>query len=222
MRGSGGAGDIQPAGPPPIPNEIEAPAPVILQRGTLEVVPQLSVITLSDLSLPIPGYRVNYLGSMSGLPQVMVSVGTSFAAWGDLGFSAHLAVGYGGRAADFSAFSMQSTPPTPLAPQSLRLHWIPMTISGKVTYRPPHLPSIRPSLSLGAGNLLVIQSSSDSAFSRTLGIPILVVSPQLNFVDLSTFHWLGGFSFGATWVRSLSASSSVNGVSLDLGFNLLL
>ncbi len=197
-------------------------APVLPTHSRFELVPQISVVTINDFSLSLPSYRVNYMASLEGIPLVTIALGTPLGTAGDFGFSAHASIGYGARAARFSTLSLRADPPEPVEPQALRLHWIPTIASAKVTYRNKNLPSIRPSISIGSGALFVVQSSATSDLNRTFGIPVLVISPQLNFLDLTALHWLGGFSFGGTWMHGLSRDSRIQSVSLDFGINLIL
>lgn len=212
--------DLAPAEAPPV-MEVNA-APVVPETRRFEIIPQVSVITIRDFAMPFLGHRVNYMDSLEGMPMLTLGLSTALGAIGDFGFSVQASVGYGARAASFTTFSLASDPPSQLPPQSLRMQWLPAILSAKVTYRTPQLSSIRPSLSVGAGSLTVIQTAQNPALNRTVGIPVLVISPQLNFIDLTTLHWLGGFSFGATWMQGLGGDSRVNSVSLDLGINLIL
>jgi hypothetical protein len=183
-----------------------------------EFTPQVSVVAISALNIPTPGYQIDYIPTIEGLPTVQLIIGRPLAEMGRFTLSAHGSVGYGARSGAFTTLSGNNT----RAPQNITLRWIPLNASLRLAYRPSTFPYLRPSLGVGFGSLILMQSGDNPALSRTLGIPMLVLSPQLTFMDGGSRHWLGGFSFGLSLIRGLAGDSSLAATSLDLSLNILL
>jgi hypothetical protein len=92
----------------------------------------------------------------------------------------------------------------------------------RTAYRIPAFSYLRPSLTFSFGNLTLVQGSDIPSLSRTIGVPLVSFSPAVTFLDSTSVHWLGGFSFGATFIYGLSSSSTVSANSVDLSLNILL
>jgi hypothetical protein len=203
---------------PSSPELREENAPRLTTSRQFEAVPTISVISIGALALPNPGYQVAYMSSLEGLPAFQMSLVRTMARWGAVEFSAQVSLGFG-----------QKTGAFPVTPdgeasrsENLTLRWIPALLSGKFSYQIKGLSSIRPSVSLGFGNLTIVQSSATPGLNRAMAIPVMVVSPQLSFLDLAASNWLGGFSFGATILKGLGGDTTVSAASLDLGITILL
>lgn len=185
-----------------------------------EFSPQLSVLSISGLQLPMPGHRVAYTPTLTGLPIVSLLLNRPIADSGRFSFQLQASLGFGTAGGLFTV-----TPENPLLPvtkEDLSVRWVPMLLSFRTQYRIRRFPSLRPSFTVGIGNLVLLQSSANPALSRTLSVPYLVVSPQITFRDSSAFRWLGGFSFGFSLIRGLGGDSTLAASSLDLSVNFLL
>jgi hypothetical protein len=202
----------------PPPSVLEGAAPAPSRKRLFQFVPQISVVSINALQIPNPGYQVAYLPTLEGLPALHLGVARSIADWGPVNWTLQASLGYGQKSGVFQVT------PSGLGPRSERLmmRWFPALISAKFSYRIPTLASISPSLSVGFGNVTLIQSSETPELSRAAAIPVLLLSPQLSFLDLTANSWLGGFSFGATILRGVGGDSSLGAASLDLGITILL
>jgi hypothetical protein len=193
----------------------EGPAP-----RRFEMTPQVSVVSISALSIPIPGYVVNYTPTIEGLPTFQITLGRPIAELGRFTLSAQVGAGYGARSGAFATHA--SGLGSAVTSENITLRWIPLSASLRVAYRPITFPYLRPSVMLGFGSLALIQTSDNPALNRSIGIPMVVVAPQITFMDGGSRHWLGGFSFGLTMLRGLGGDSALAATSLDLSLNILL
>lgn len=205
-----------------VPAQAEEPVEIPLVEAPvlrkLEIAPQVSVVSISALSLPVPGYDVRYVPAIEGLPALQLVVTRSLVDWGRLTFAAQGMVGFGSRSGAFTTLQAANSS---LSPENITLHWIPSVVSTRISYRGTEFPSLRPSITLGVGALTLMQSAENAALNRTIGIPIWVLSAQLSFLDSASRHWLGGFSFGFSLMRGLGGDSRLAATSLDLSINLL-
>jgi len=184
-----------------------------------EFTPQVSVVAISALTIPTPGYKIDYIPTIEGLPTVQFVFGRPLAEMGRFSLSAYGSIGYGARS---GAFTTQANGSATRSPENITLRWIPLSATLRFGYRPSTFPYLRPSVGLGFGSLALIQSGDNPALSRTIGIPMIVLSPQLTFMDGGSRHWLGGFSFGLSMMRGLAGDSALAATSLDLSLNILL
>ncbi len=204
---------------PAAPEVIDDLAENIRANRRYEMTPQVSVIQISRLDLVNPGFRVHYDPAMEGLPAFILSIGRPLKDWGNFTFTLQGSVGFGRSS---GLFSVLDTETSTASNRQLSLAWIPMTVSLRTAYRIPAFSYLRPSLSFSFGNLTLIQSSEIASLSRTLGIPLISFSPAVTFLDSTNVHWLGGFTFGATFMYGLSSHSTVSATSIDLSLNILL
>ncbi len=197
---------------------LEESLPAPARKRLFHFVPQVSVVSINSLQIPNPGYQVAYLPTFEGLPALHLGIARSIADWGPVNWTLQASLGYGQKSGVF-----QVTPTgADTRSERLMMRWFPALISAKFSYRIPTLASFSPSLSVGFGNVTLIQSSEIAALSRASAIPVLLISPQLSFLDLTENTWLSGFSFGATIIRGIGGDSTLGAASLDLGVTILL
>ncbi len=196
-------------------SETQAPSPTAPRAW--EIAPQISVVSVSGLRLPTPGFSVNYIPTFVGLPTFNVTLLRNLWSDGVFSIAAQASLGFGSRSAKFETQSLSSLV---TQPEELTLRWIPLSISSRWTYRSPRFAYLRPGLVVGIGALALSQNSSRPGLSQLVGIPMLLVSPQITFMDSGSDHWLGGFTFGWTMMRGIGGSTGLAASSLDLSLNL--
>ncbi|MBY0372297.1 hypothetical protein K2X33_16575 [bacterium] len=195
----------------------EVAEPVVVPRPVrFEVAPQISVLSIAELTFPSAGVQTTR--RYSGFPCIGLNFAKPLGGFGDFSFALQATAAFGSRGGAMTVVQAGEPPSN----QDSSVTWIPLTVSTRLQYRIPNITFFRPSLTVGLGALTVIQRAALATLSHTSVVPSLVISPQVTFMDSTTFHWLGGFSFGATFYRGLGGNTALNATSLDLGLNILL
>ncbi len=199
--------------------QITLPVPRSVPRR-FEFSPRLSVVSITSLGLPSSGYQIDYKGKNEGLPAIQLVLTRPLGEWRGLTAALEASVGYGSRTGNYDVLFQET--PTANTTEKVTLHWLPFSFASKVEYRHATFPYVRPSLSLGIGSLGLLQRSQNKALNESYGIPFVMFSPRLNFMDSTNVHWLGGFSFGATILQSVSPTQALRATSLDLSIQILM
>ncbi len=181
--------------------------------------PQVSVVMPSILTLSNPNFEVVYSKGFPSLTQAGLAAVTPLFNIGRFRFLSIAKLGFSYKTGIFEMTRMNGE----LIRENLKLSWVPMSLGAKFLYSLPNFPYIKPSLTLGGGTHWFYQSGSVGGANSSFWIPYYFLTPALSFLEGATpSDWFGGFTFGVTYQQSLSSVQKVNGVSFDLGINILL
>lgn len=203
-------------GAPVFAEQVDTAPPRIV---SYEIAPVISVLAISDLSFPMPNLQVTRPTRYAGLPALGMSITKPLGRLGDFSFALQATAAFGARSGQLTVLQKETQQ---ITEEEFAVMWIPITAAARLSYRIPGLSFFRPSVTVGFGALTVVQRSELAELSHTSVVPSFVVSPQVTFLDATSFHWLGGFTFGATFYRGLSPTTALNANSIDLGINILL
>lgn len=190
-----------------------------------EIIPQISVLNPADFALTTDSYTAHYSKSAFGLPMLLVGAGARLGTLENLEFFLDGKLGYGGKGGVIPVSTRYGGGVEETTfNQDVRLHWMPIEVSGRMLWSIPGVTFVRPTLSAGLGSSLVIQTSSLPGFSHTYLLPFFQITPGLTFLEGSRTanDWFGGFLFGFTYLQTFATEQSMHGTSVDLSVNILL
>jgi hypothetical protein len=181
--------------------------------------PQVSVIMPSTLTLANPNFEVAYSKQFPSLTQAGLAAVTPLFDMGGFRILSTTKLGFSYKTGVFEMNRSSGE----IVKERLKLSWVPMSLGAKFLYTLPNFPYIKPSMTLGGGAHWFYQAGNIEGATGSFWVPYYFVAPALSFLEGTTpSDWFGGFTFGVTYQHSLSARQSINGVSFDLGINILL
>jgi len=183
------------------------------------LMPQVSVVMPSSLTLANPNFEVAYSKQFPSLTQAGLAAVTPLFDIGGFRILSTIKLGFSYKAGVFEMVRSSGE----WVKERLKLSWVPMSLGAKFLYTLPNFPYIKPSMTLGGGAHWCYQAGNIEGATGSFWVPYYFISPALSFLEGTTpSDWFGGFTFGVTYQHSLSARQSINGVSFDLGINILL
>jgi len=197
--------------------ETQSKNPTLLESTWL--MPQVSVVMPSALTLRNANFSVDYTRQFPSLTQAGLMAVTPLFNWGGFRVLSTAKLGVSYKAGNFEMARSTGE----LLNSRLNLTWVPMSLGAKFLYTLPTFPFIKPSLTLGGGTHWFYQAGATSGSNGSFWIPYYFVTPALSFLEGSApSDWFGGFTFGVTYQHELTSAQRVHGVSFDLGINILL
>lgn len=183
------------------------------------LMPQVSVIMPSTLTLASPNFEVAYSKQFPSLTQAGLAAVTPIANVGGFRLLSIAKLGFSYKAGNFEMSRINGE----TLRENLRLTWVPMSLGAKFLYTLSNFPYIKPSITLGGGTHWFYQAGSIGGANNSFWVPYYFITPALSFLEgTAPSDWFGGFTFGVTYQQSLSSIQKVKGVSFDMGINILL
>jgi hypothetical protein len=128
-------------------------------------------------------------------------------------------VGYGFREAAYEVESQSGLKLRDL----VSLHWVPLSLGPRISFRLPGIRFVKPSFWLGGGAQWLQQGGKLDGITQGFWVPFYGGSACLKFLNQteSGSHWFGGISLGGTMSRSFSSQQTVSYWSMDFATTLL-
>lgn len=183
------------------------------------LMPQVSVVMPSTLTLSNPNFEVDYAKQFPSLTQAALAAVTPISNVGGFRILSIVKLGFSYKAGVFEMNRIDGE----VIKENLKLSWVPMTLGAKFIYTAPDFPYIKPSVTFGGGAHWFYQTIAVVGSNTSFWVPYYFVTPALSFLEGTTpSDWFGGFTFGVTYQQSLNSKQQVRGVSFDMGVNILL
>ncbi len=189
--------------------------------GTFDVTPRIAYAMPTEFELTNDYFRVPYSESGASIPFFHLAGATPLGNVGPFEIHGEGSAGYGYREAVQRVYAAQSNEPLV---DIVAVHWIPLSLSGKLTYPIPGFSAVKPWLSAGLGAQWIQQSGRQDGISQAFWVPFYLVSGGLTLFDQSaqSDHWFGGLQLGVTSSRGIGSSQKVSYWSFALGTTLVL
>lgn len=183
--------------------------------------PQVSLLTPTELTLNSGNVEVHYAGENLGQPFLHFGVRRWLRSIGALNFYGSGRVGYTFRQGLHRVLFTDSRVDDS---DSVRLHWLPISLTLVTEYESSNLTFLRPYFSIGTGSHLMHQRSNIAEVSSFFFLPFVSTGFGLSFLNMDRGEGdtLMGFNFGLSYQNTLSQRQPIRGWSLDFGFNLSL
>lgn len=186
----------------------------------IHLIPQVSILTLSEVVLINNAFRVPYSDSFTGIPAFFLRIATPLFTIKNTEFFGEVRVGYGGKGGETRVFSIQSDASSD---ESMRLYWVPFSAAIRVQHALPGFEVFLPTLAVGVGEQWIGQRGGTSTLRQDFWIPFFHISPGLTFMGgRRTEDWFGGFSFGVTYQDSFATEQTVRSWAMDLSMSFFL
>jgi hypothetical protein len=207
----------------PSTSTVEVPA----RPSRWELVPEISILNPGSFTISNETYAAHYSNpnTMFGLPSVIVGGAYRLATANNLVYYLDVKVGYGGKSGAVAVNRKLGGREVGEAMfQDVRLHWLPVSIGARALWSIPGVTFVRPTLSVGGGSSLVIQTSELPGFNSTYLLPFYHITPGLTFLEgtRNPGDWFGGFHFGFSYISTFATDQALRGTSVDLSVNILL
>jgi len=186
---------------------------------SVQVTPQLSMMSPSTLELSNRYFDVSYTDQARNFPVVHLGLSKSVLQWGGLSLLIHGKVGYTYKEGIYEVRSRASESRTDL----LKLHWLPLNAAIRMEYGFPRASFLKPHVTLGTGAQWLYQTGRLDGIEQGFWIPFYTFSPGITIFDQEgVSDWFGGITFSGTYQSSYSSTQLIRGWSIDVGLNVLL
>lgn len=181
----------------------------------------LSVWDPIDLSLDQGRYRTDYVNDARALPMVTLSYSAMVGRTGSVEVLALSSIGISSRMGlVHNVMDLQRQRSLQSGGTGARLTSIPILVGMNVRLATRTIPFLKPGITFATGSGLMLQSGGTPEAEGLYWVPLVQARPSLEFVDpLGDRHWIGGFSFGVTFFRSVLSQSTISGHSWDLALS---
>jgi hypothetical protein len=197
------------------PSETISPARERSALG-IELLPQISIVSPTQLTVQNSQYVVPYSESIAGMPAFAIGAALPVGRLGNAQIDVVARTGLG-----------MKTAPIVVKPKSggavtanMTLAMVPFSGAAKFLFEIPGVPFVKPVLELGGGVQWLHQSGNLPGLADNFWIPYVFATPGLNF--LAGSDWFGGFTFGVSIQQSVGSNHTLSGWSFDLGLNIFL
>lgn len=202
-------------------NVTRAKAEVEGATSAFRLTPTFSWASIDELSTANNYFTVPISNSVNSIPLFQAQFSFRTLSWKGLELLPNASVGYGMKESQVTARSKLGTNLSDL----LRIHWLPLSLGGQVSYKIPGLKVVKVFVNPSIGVQWLYQSGRLDGIDQGFWIPFYKLGGGVNLFDQSekdASAWFGGVNLSAETLSSFGSAQTSKLWKLDVGLTLLL
>ena len=202
-------------------NVTRAKVEVMKETSSFRLTPTFSWATIDELTTSNNYFTVPASNSISSIPLIQAQFGWKAFAWKGIELLPTGSVGYGMKESVVKAYKKQVAQDFT---DVLRIHWLPLSVGGQVSYKIPGLRVVKVFVNPSVGVQWLYQAGRLDGIDQGFWIPFYKLGGGVNLFDQSEdpSAWFGGVTLSAETLSSFGSSQTSKLWMLDLGLTLLL